>query len=99
MFGTKMRSSIKDTDKAGVAAIVDQQFEYGARISAAGLVPIIEPEVRIDSPHKARSGNAAGRRTADPHRGTARGRDRHIEVDDSDTVGPVRGSRRRPTRP
>jgi fructose-bisphosphate aldolase class I len=52
MFGTKMRSVIKDADKAGVTAIVDQQFEYGARISAAGLVPIIEPEVSIDSLHK-----------------------------------------------
>jgi fructose-bisphosphate aldolase class I len=52
MFGTKMRSVIKDADKAGVTAAVDQQFEYGARISAAGLVAIIEPEVSIDSPHK-----------------------------------------------
>ncbi len=53
MFGTKMRSVIKDADPAGVAAIVDQQFEFAARIAAAGLVPIIEPEVSIDSPHKA----------------------------------------------
>jgi fructose-bisphosphate aldolase class I len=53
MFGTKMRSVIKDDDPAGVAAIVDQQFEYAAQIAAAGLVPIIEPEVSIDSPHKA----------------------------------------------
>jgi fructose-bisphosphate aldolase class I len=52
MFGTKMRSVIKDADPAGVQAIVDQQFQYGARISAAGLVPILEPEVSIDSPHK-----------------------------------------------
>ena len=52
IFGTKMRSVIKDADKDGVAAIVDQQFEYGARIAAAGLVPILEPEVSIDSPHK-----------------------------------------------
>ncbi len=52
MFGTKMRSVIKDADKAGVNAIVDQQFEVGATISAAGLVPILEPEVSIDSPHK-----------------------------------------------
>ncbi len=52
IFGTKMRSVIKDADKDGVTAIVDQQFEYGARISAAGLVPILEPEVSIDSPHK-----------------------------------------------
>ena len=52
IFGTKMRSVIKDADKDGVTAIVDQQFEYAARISAAGLVPILEPEVSIDSPHK-----------------------------------------------
>jgi fructose-bisphosphate aldolase class I len=52
MLGTKMRSVIKDADRAGVTAVVDQQFEYGARISAAGFVPILEPEVSIDSPHK-----------------------------------------------
>src|SRR5690349_14808410 len=52
IFGTKMRSVINDADKDGVAAIADQQFEYAARISAAGLVPILEPEVSIDSPHK-----------------------------------------------
>jgi fructose-bisphosphate aldolase class I len=52
IFGTKMRSVIKDADKGGVNAIVDQQFEVGAAISAAGLVPILEPEVSIKSPHK-----------------------------------------------
>jgi fructose-bisphosphate aldolase class I len=52
IFGTKMRSVIKDADKDGVAAIVEQQFEIGARIAAAGLVPILEPEVDIKSPHK-----------------------------------------------
>jgi fructose-bisphosphate aldolase class I len=52
MFGTKMRSVIKDADQGGVTAIVDQQFEYALRISAAGLVPILEPEVSIKSPHK-----------------------------------------------
>jgi fructose-bisphosphate aldolase, class I len=52
MFGTKMRSVIKDADKGGVDAIVGQQIEYGMRIWAAGLVPILEPEVSIDSPHK-----------------------------------------------
>jgi fructose-bisphosphate aldolase class I len=52
MFGTKMRSVIKDADADGVTAIVDQQFEYGARIRAAGLVPILEPEVSINSRHK-----------------------------------------------
>ena len=52
IFGTKMRSVIHDADEAGIAAIVDQQFEYARRIGAAGLVPIIEPEVSISSPHK-----------------------------------------------
>jgi len=52
IFGTKMRSVINDAHKGGVAAIADQQFEYAARISAAGLVPILEPEVSIDSPRK-----------------------------------------------
>ena len=52
IFGTKMRSVIHDADSGGVAAIADQQFEYAARISAAGLVPILEPEVSIDSPRK-----------------------------------------------
>jgi len=52
IFGTKMRSVINDADHAGIAAIVDQQFDYADRIRAAGLVPIIEPEVSITSPHK-----------------------------------------------
>jgi fructose-bisphosphate aldolase class I len=52
IFGTKMRSVINDANEAGIAAIVDQQFEYADRIRAAGLVPIIEPEVSIVSPHK-----------------------------------------------
>jgi fructose-bisphosphate aldolase class I len=53
MFGTKMRSVIEDADEKGIRAIVEQQFDYAARISAADLVPIIEPEVSITSPHKA----------------------------------------------
>jgi len=52
IFGTKMRSVINDADAGGVAAIADQQFEYAARIWAAGLVPILEPEVSIGSPRK-----------------------------------------------
>jgi fructose-bisphosphate aldolase, class I len=52
IFGTKMRSVINDADKDGVTAIVEQQFEYGGRISSAGLVPILEPEVRTTSPRK-----------------------------------------------
>lgn len=53
MFGTKMRSFIRTADKAGIAAIVDQQFELGTQILDAGLVPILEPEVDIHSDHKA----------------------------------------------
>ena len=53
MFGTKMRSVIKVADPAGVAAVADQQFEVGRQIVAAGLVPIIEPEIDIHSPSKA----------------------------------------------
>jgi fructose-bisphosphate aldolase class I len=53
VFGTKMRSVIKLADADGVQAIVDQQFDIGRQILAAGLVPIIEPEVDIKSPQKA----------------------------------------------
>jgi len=52
IFGTKMRSVIKDANETGISAIVDQQFGYASRIQAAGLVPILEPEVSISSPHK-----------------------------------------------
>lgn len=53
VFGTKMRSVIKDANDAGVGAVVDQQFEVGLQILGAGLVPILEPEVDIHSPTKA----------------------------------------------
>jgi fructose-bisphosphate aldolase class I len=53
IFGTKMRSVIKEANEDGIRAIVDQQFEIGRRIVAAGLVPIIEPEVDIHCPDKA----------------------------------------------
>ena len=55
IFGTKMRSVIKLANEAGIKAIVDQQFEIGKQILAAGLVPIIEPEVDIHSPEKAKA--------------------------------------------
>jgi fructose-bisphosphate aldolase class I len=55
IFGTKMRSVIKQADPAGIKAIVDQQFEIGRQIIAAGLVPIIEPEVDIKCPDKAKA--------------------------------------------
>jgi fructose-bisphosphate aldolase class I len=53
MFGTKMRSVIQEANPAGVQAVVAQQFEVGRQILAAGLVPIIEPEVDIHSATKA----------------------------------------------
>jgi len=53
VFGTKMRSVIKLADDRGVKAVVDQQFETALDILAAGLVPIVEPEVDIHSPQKA----------------------------------------------
>ena len=53
IFGTKMRSVIKQGNAAGIRAVVDQQFEVAGRIIAAGLVPIIEPEVDIKCPDKA----------------------------------------------
>lgn len=53
IFGTKMRSVIKMADPVGIKAVVAQQFEVGRQILAAGLVPIIEPEVDIHSPQKA----------------------------------------------
>ena len=53
IFGTKMRSVIKQANADGINAVVDQQFEIGKRICDAGLVPIIEPEVDIHCPDKA----------------------------------------------
>lgn len=50
IFGTKMRSVIAHADRAGIAAVVKQQFEVGRQILSHGLVPIIEPEVSINSP-------------------------------------------------
>ena len=53
VFGTKMRSVIKMADPDGIADIAEQQIEVGEHILEAGLVPILEPEVDINSPQKA----------------------------------------------
>lgn len=53
IFGTKMRSVIKSFNPDGIRAVVTQQFELGRQIYAAGLIPILEPEVDIKSPTKA----------------------------------------------
>lgn len=57
IFGTKMRSVIANADKTGIAAVVKQQFEVARQIIGQGLVPIIEPEVSIDSPTKQEAEN------------------------------------------
>jgi fructose-bisphosphate aldolase class I len=53
IFGTKMRSVIKEANEAGIKKVIDQQFEYAVKIGGYGLVPIIEPEVDINCPEKA----------------------------------------------
>jgi len=55
IFGTKMRSVIKEANSAGINRVVDQQFDIGKEILNAGLVPIIEPEVDINSTDKRES--------------------------------------------
>ena len=55
LFGTKMRSVIRQANKHGISSVLTQQFDLGQQISAAGLVPILEPEVDIHCPHKAKA--------------------------------------------
>ena len=57
VFGTKMRSVIKLAHPDGIEDIVEQQFEVGERILAAGLMPILEPEIDINSPQKSEAEN------------------------------------------
>jgi fructose-bisphosphate aldolase class I len=55
IFGTKMRSVVKQASPTGIASVVRQQFEWAQQIAAAGLVPIVEPEVDIHCPQKAKA--------------------------------------------
>ncbi|WP_031546099.1 fructose bisphosphate aldolase [Salinicoccus luteus] len=55
VFGTKMRSNILEPNENGIKEVVDQQFEVGKQILAAGLMPIIEPEVNVYSDNKEKS--------------------------------------------
>ncbi len=53
VYGTKERSVVNLANREGIAAIVQQQFEVGQQVLAAGLMPILEPEVNIKSPERA----------------------------------------------
>lgn len=55
IFGTKMRSVVKQANASGIKSLVEQQFEVAGQIIAAGLLPIVEPEVDIHCPEKARA--------------------------------------------
>jgi fructose-bisphosphate aldolase, class I len=55
IFGTKMRSVVNQANEAGIQSIVSQQFEVAREIIAAGFVPIVEPEVNIHCPEKAKA--------------------------------------------
>ncbi len=55
IFGTKERSVIYDYNEKGIKAIVDQQFELGLKVCEHGLIPILEPEVDIHNPNKAKT--------------------------------------------
>ncbi|MBU5595128.1 fructose bisphosphate aldolase [Amphibacillus sp. MSJ-3] len=55
IFGTKMRSNILSFNEKGIAEVVEQQFDYAKQIIAAGLVPIVEPEVNIKAKDKEQS--------------------------------------------
>jgi fructose-bisphosphate aldolase class I len=55
IFGTKMRSVINEANEAGIQAVVNQQFEVAEQIIASGLMPIVEPEVDIHCPEKAKA--------------------------------------------
>jgi fructose-bisphosphate aldolase class I len=55
IFGTKMRSFVKQADAAGIKAIVNQQFNLAEQIIAAELIPIVEPEIDIHCPEKAKA--------------------------------------------
>lgn len=65
VFGTKMRSVINSASETGIAAIVDQQFDFAKQISRHGLLPIIEPEVSIKAPDKAAAEEILRRKIAE----------------------------------
>ena len=64
IFGTKMRSYIKESNPVGIKKVVQQQFDIANQILAKGLIPIIEPEVDIHSADKARGRRIIKRRNS-----------------------------------
>ena len=91
IFGTKMRSVIKQADPAGIKAIVDQQFAVARQIISAGLVPIIEPEVDIRCPDKAAAEDLLKAELLAPPRSTDPWPARDAQADTAREGQPVRG--------
>ncbi len=89
IFGTKMRSVIKQANPDGIRAIVSQQFEIGKQIVAAGLVPIIEPEVDIHCPDKAKAEDLLHAEIMKALNKLVEKRTRHVEVDAAGEGQPV----------
>ena len=81
IFGTKMRSVIKQANAAGIKDIVNQQFELAAQIIAAGLMPIVEPEVDIHCPEKAKAEGLLKAAILEKLNRTATGPDGHAQAD------------------
>ena len=96
IFGTKMRSVIKQANGAGIKDIVTQQFEAARQIIAAGLVPIVEPEVDIHCPEKAKAEDAAQSGHPRGARRTAAGRAGHAQAHLAGERQPLRRIRRHP---
>ena len=93
VFGTKMRSFIK-LPGAGLDAVVAQQFEIGRQIIAAGLVPIIEPEIDIHSPRKAEAEDQLLAAILEARQPARRRSVRHGEADPAGHRKPVQATRR-----
>ena len=98
VFGTKMRSVINLASKAGIAAVVAQQFEVAARIASHGLMPIIEPEVSDQKPRQGRRGSHPSGGAAAKSRCLAGRPPGDAQADHSGRSGPLCGAHRPPAR-
>ena len=94
VYGTKMRSVINLASPSGIAAIVKQQYELGAQIAAHGLSPILEPEVSIKSPEKAKAEDILLAETAQGSQFVPRRQAGHVQTHDPRQGRPVRAAHR-----